>query len=162
MDGSRDYHSKGCKLEIDSSRDCHSKGCKLEIGRQTPYTLTYMWNLKYDTSEPVTLLSCVWVFEIPWTVACQAPPSMEFSRQEYWSGLPFPSPGDLSNPGIKPRLPHCRQTLNRLSHQGSPQNATQMNLSMKQKQNHRHREQPGGSKGERCGEGWSEELGWAG
>ena len=37
------------------------------------------------------------------TVAYQAPPSMEFSRQEYWSGLPFPSPGDLPNPGIEPR-----------------------------------------------------------
>ena len=41
----------------------------------------------------------------PWTVAHQAPPSMEFSRQEYWSGLPFPSPGDLSDPGIKPGSP---------------------------------------------------------
>ena len=39
----------------------------------------------------------------PWTVACQAPLSMGFSRQEYWSGLPFPSPGDLSNPGIEPK-----------------------------------------------------------
>ena len=39
----------------------------------------------------------------PWTVTCQAPLSMEFSRQEYWSGLPFSSPGDLSHPGIKPR-----------------------------------------------------------
>ena len=38
----------------------------------------------------------------PWTVACQAPLSMGFSRQEYYSGLPFPSPGDLPNPGIKP------------------------------------------------------------
>ena len=38
----------------------------------------------------------------PWTVASQAPLSMEFSRQEYWSGLPFPSPGDLPNPEIKP------------------------------------------------------------
>ena len=38
----------------------------------------------------------------PWTVACQATPSMEFSRQEYWSGLPFSPPGDLPNPGIKP------------------------------------------------------------
>ena len=38
----------------------------------------------------------------PWTVAYQAPPSMGFSRQEYWSGLPFPSPGDLPDPGIKP------------------------------------------------------------
>ena len=40
-----------------------------------------------------------------WTVAHQAPPSMGFSRQEYWSGLPFPSPGDLPNPGIEPRSP---------------------------------------------------------
>ena len=41
----------------------------------------------------------------PWTVADQALPSMEFSRQEYWSGLPFPSPGDLPNPGIEPGSP---------------------------------------------------------
>ena len=40
-----------------------------------------------------------------WTVACQAPLSMGFSRREYWSGLPFPSPGDLPNPGIEPRSP---------------------------------------------------------
>ena len=41
----------------------------------------------------------------PWTVACQTPLSMGFPRQEYWSGLPFPSPGDLPNPGIKPASP---------------------------------------------------------
>ena len=41
----------------------------------------------------------------PWTGACQAPLSMEFSRKEYWNGLPFPSPGDLHNPGIEPRSP---------------------------------------------------------
>ena len=41
----------------------------------------------------------------PWTVAYQASLSMGFSRQEYWSGLPFPSPGDLPNPGIEPRSP---------------------------------------------------------
>ena len=40
-----------------------------------------------------------------WTVTYQAPLSMGFSRQEYWSGLPFPSPGDLPNPGIKPASP---------------------------------------------------------
>ena len=48
------------------------------------------------------LLSRVRLFEISWTVAYQAPPSMEFSRQEYWSGLPFPSPEDLPDPGIEP------------------------------------------------------------
>ena len=42
---------------------------------------------------------------VPWTVACQAPLSMEFSRQEYWSGKPFPLLGDLPNPGIKPESP---------------------------------------------------------
>ena len=42
---------------------------------------------------------------ILWTVTCQAPLSVEFSRQEYWSGLPFPSPGDLPDPGIEPRSP---------------------------------------------------------
>ena len=47
-------------------------------------------------------LSRVRLFATPWTVACQAPLSMEFSKQEYWSGLPFPSPGYLPNPGIKP------------------------------------------------------------
>ena len=41
----------------------------------------------------------------PWTVAHQAPLSMKFSRQEYWSGLPFPSPGDLPDPGSEPRSP---------------------------------------------------------
>ena len=44
-------------------------------------------------------------FATPWTVAYQASLSMGFSRQEYWSGLPFPSPGDLPNPGIKPGSP---------------------------------------------------------
>ena len=48
----------------------------------------------------VQLLSRVWFFVTPWTVARQAPLFMELSRQEYWSGLPFPSPGDLPNPGI--------------------------------------------------------------
>ena len=44
----------------------------------------------------------------PWTVAYQAPQSMEFSRQEYWPGLPFPSPGDLPDPGIEPGSPALR------------------------------------------------------
>ena len=44
-------------------------------------------------------------FATPWTVACQAPLSTGFSRQEYWSRLPFPSPGDLPDPGIKPKSP---------------------------------------------------------
>ena len=50
----------------------------------------------------VKSLSHVQLFVTPWTVAHQAPPSMGFSKQEYWSGLPFPSPGDLPDPGIEP------------------------------------------------------------
>ena len=57
------------------------------------------------TKVKVKLLSYVWLFTTPWTVAHQAPQSMEFSRQECWSGLPFPSPGDLPNPGIEPGFP---------------------------------------------------------
>ena len=53
----------------------------------------------------VKSLSRVRLFATPWTVAHQTPLSMGFSRQEYWSGLPFPSPGDLPNPGIQPGSP---------------------------------------------------------
>ena len=53
----------------------------------------------------VKSFSRVRLFAAPWTVAYQAAPSMGFSRQEYWSGFPYPSPGDLLNPGIKPRSP---------------------------------------------------------
>ena len=53
----------------------------------------------------VKSLSRVQLFATPWTVAHQDPPSMGFSRQEYWSGLPFPSPGDLPDPGIESRSP---------------------------------------------------------
>ena len=53
------------------------------------------------------------------TIAHQAPPSMGFSRQEYWSGLPFPSPGIFPTQGSNLGLPHCRQILYHLSHQGS-------------------------------------------
>ena len=59
----------------------------------------------------------------PWTVARQAPLSMEFSRQEYWSGVPFPSPGDLSNPGIEPVSPASQVDSLLLSYLGSPANS---------------------------------------
>jgi len=53
----------------------------------------------------IQLLYCVWFFAAPWTAVSQVPLSLEFSRQEYWDGLPFPSPGDLPNPGIKSGSP---------------------------------------------------------
>ena len=57
----------------------------------------------YIAHDKVKLLNHVLLFEILLTIAYQVPPFMAFSRQEYWSGLPFPSPGDLPNLGIKPR-----------------------------------------------------------
>ena len=60
---------------------------------------------KRNVKVKVKPLSRVRLFATPWTVAYQAPPSMGFPRQEYWNGLPFPSPGDLPNPGIKPWYP---------------------------------------------------------
>ena len=56
----------------------------------------------------VKWLSCVRLFLTPWAIAYQGPQSMEFSRQEYWSGLAFPSPGDLPDPGIEPGSPALR------------------------------------------------------
>ena len=58
-----------------------------------------------DEKVKVKLLSHVQLFATPWTIAHQAPHSMGFSRQECWSGLLFPSPGDLPNTGIKPMSP---------------------------------------------------------
>ena len=63
-------------------------------------------------------LSRAQLFATPWTVGYQAPLSTGFSRQEYWSGLPFLSPGIFLTQGLSPGLPHCGQTLYPLSHQG--------------------------------------------
>ena len=62
-------------------------------------------SLALNVKVKVKSLSRVRLFSTPWTVAYQAPPSVGLSRQEYWNGLPFPSPGDLLDPGIKPRSP---------------------------------------------------------
>ena len=64
--------------------------------------------LDYDAMHAcmdAQLLSHVQLFATPWTIAHQAHLSMEFSRQEYWSGLPFPPPGDLPDPGVEPTSP---------------------------------------------------------
>ena len=77
----------------------------------------------------VNLLSRVRLFATPWTVARQAPLSMGLSRQEYWSGLPFPPPGDLPDPGIElasPESPALQVDSLLLSHWGRPMVARQM------------------------------------
>ena len=70
--------------------------CPIRIRKDTLYPL----KVKVKSAQSFPTLC-----DPPWTVAHQAPPSMGFSRQEYWSGLLFPSPGYLPNPGIKPRSP---------------------------------------------------------
>ena len=65
-------------------------------------------------------LSRVWLFATPWTVARQAPLSVGFSRREYWSGLPFTSPGDLPDPGVEPGSSVLQADSLPLSHWGSP------------------------------------------
>ena len=64
-----------------------------------------IFNILEGMKVKVKSLSRVQLFATPWTVAYQAPLSMGFSRQECWSGLPFPSPGDLPDPGIEPGSP---------------------------------------------------------
>ena len=69
------------------------------------YGVTQSRTRRKQLSSSMKSFSHVRLVATPWTVAYQVPPSMGFSRQECWSGLPFPSPGDLPNPGIKPRSP---------------------------------------------------------
>ena len=66
---------------------------------------TFSWFSDILKVLKIQSLSCVQLFAIPWIVDYQAPPSMGFSRQEYWSGLQFTSPEDLPDPGIEPRSP---------------------------------------------------------
>ena len=75
----------------------------------------YLWAPKFDIT-PKESLSHVWLFVTPWTIQ-----SMEFSRPEYWSGYPSPSPGDLPNPGMNLALPTLQADSLPSSHQRSPQ-----------------------------------------
>ena len=79
--------------------------------------IPYMFEVKRSESRSVMS-----DFVTAWTVAYQAPLSMEFSKQKYWSEYPFPSPGDLSNPGIKPRSPALQADSLPAEPQGKPPN----------------------------------------
>ena len=72
-------------------------------------------------------LSRIWLFMTPWTIQ-----SMEFSRPEYWSGLPFPSSGDLPNPGMEPRSPALQADSLPAETQGKPKNTGVSSLSLLQ------------------------------
>ena len=118
----------GSERALQAKRCCHESN----LGGLTP-TADHAWAelVQLQGSSPqraldVCLLSHVQILTTPWTVSHQAPLSMEFSRQGYLSGLPFLTPGDLSNPGIEHAslcFLHCRKILYLLSQQGSPQRA---------------------------------------
>ena len=76
-----------------------------EIQRRSAFYSSFYSLCMGGCEVKVKLLSHVRLFATPWTVAHQAPPFMGFSSQEYWSGLPFPSPGDRPDPGIEPWSP---------------------------------------------------------
>ena len=73
--------------------------------RTSPKKVQHKQRHENEKNTSTCVLSRVQLFATPWTVVHQAPLLMEFSRQEYWSGLPFPSPGNLCNPGIEPTSP---------------------------------------------------------
>ena len=89
------------------------------------YKIFYIYKKKcYVCAVLFLVTQSVCLFVTPWTIAHKAPLSIGFSRQEYWSGLLYPPPGDLPNLGIEPTSPvwrnlHCRQILYLLSHWGS-------------------------------------------
>ena len=76
--------------------------------------------LNAGASVHAQLLSCVGLFETPWTVVRQGPLSMGLSRQEYYTGLPFPPPGELPNSGMEPMSSALQADFLLLSHQRSP------------------------------------------
>ena len=85
------------------------KSVTTQVPCSRPSVSAYVQNTWIQNAKvKVKSLSCVWLFATLWTVAHQARPSIGFSRQENWSGLPFPSPGDLPNPGIEPRSPELQ------------------------------------------------------
>ena len=99
MDALRGWHASLLNVEFVK--------CYLISGHQNKKDLQvlYFKAIKSKSSK----LSHVQLFVTPWTVARQAPLSMGFSRQEYWNGLPFPSPGDLPDLGIKPGSPALQE-----------------------------------------------------
>ena len=92
------YSPWGCK-ESDTTKRLSTHMVALQ------YCVSFCCTGKWFSYSEVKSLSRVWLFATAWTVAYKASLSIGFSRQEYWSGLPFPSPGYLPNPGIEPRSP---------------------------------------------------------
>ena len=107
---------RACQALIITSKFLQGKDNILHIALPVSHAVLF----SVPTCEHAQELSRVQLFGTLWTVAHQAPLSMGFSKQEYWSGLPFPSPGALPNSGIKPGSPTLQVDSLLLSHQGSP------------------------------------------
>ena len=88
-------------MENISQLEINNKSILEEVGKLVVSTM------KCGDGGALVARSCP-TLVTPWTVACQAPLSMRFPRQEYWSGLPFPAPGDIPNPRIEPQSPALR------------------------------------------------------
>ena len=93
----------------------------------------YLW---FYSVVVVKLLSYVWLLQPQWIVACQAPLSMEYPRQEYWNGLTFPSMRHLPDPGIEPAAPELQVDSLLLSHQASPWFLTSTSLVVLSESSH--------------------------
>ena len=91
-------------LSLRATREFPHFSINLKLFHKWCYHFKQIHRCSY-VCRKVKSLSCVQLFTTPWTVALQAPPSRGVPKQGYWSGLPFPSPGNLPDPGIKPMSP---------------------------------------------------------
>ena len=131
------------KCEMTSIRDLFFSSCSRRDGLSACAQLLAKW-IQWDDAfletesrgwgeeKKVKSLSCVWLFVIPWTVVNQAPPFMGLSRQGYWNELPFPSLGDLPNPGIELGSPTLRAESLPTEPPGKPKNTGVGSLSLLQ------------------------------
>ena len=103
----------------------------LPLETKTPTIIFSNFILKYACACMLSCFNCVWPFEIPWTVAHQAPLYIEFFRQEYWSWLLVPSPGDLPDSGIESSSPALQADSLPIEPPGKPKDS----LDMGQKHN---------------------------
>ena len=104
-----------CEVEGNKSLPCREHQAWVQVGGLERLSVGVRHLFQVQSSVAANSVT-------PWTVAHQAPLSMGFSRQEYWSGLPFPSPGDLPNPGIEPESPVCPALAGRFATTEPPGN----------------------------------------
>ena len=120
-------------LRLQPTEEGSSTLCGLHsgsLGRKTLFQEENLYKLHRVRVKVLASQSCPTLFEITWTVDRQAPLPIEFSRKEYWSGLPFPSPGDLPNSRIEPRCPALRVVTLPAELSGKPKNIGVGSLSL--------------------------------